>query len=188
MIARLSGEIIDVRMNTLILDVGGVGYLVYIRSTDMYSVGDSATLFTHLAVRENALDIYGFQTQDTHTMFQHLIKLPKIGPKTALQILSQADVSVIKKAVHSKDPSYLSKVSGIGKKSAEKIVAGLTDVVEIDDASTPKDTYRSHDADVVEALITLGYAQKDAIEAVQKLPEGVTGANERIKQALKYVK
>ena len=186
MIAKLTGEIIEIREHHVVLDVHGVGYLVAIRATDVYTQGARTSLFTHLAVRENALDLYGFQTFDTYTMFEQLIKLPKIGPKTAMQILSQADASVLRKAVHSQDATYLSKVSGIGKKSAEKIVAGLKDILETHDGD--EDTHdTSQDGDVIDALITLGYSQKDAYEAVQKIPAEITGTNERIKQALKYV-
>ena len=79
-------------------------------------------IHTHLAVRENALDLYGFTTHDELTMFEQLIKLQKIGPKTAIQILSQASLETLRKAVQTNDATYLSKMSGIGKKSAEKIL------------------------------------------------------------------
>src|SRR5690606_3850094 len=108
-----------------VLDVHGIGYLVFISGKTTYTHGDQCTLFTHLAVRENALDLYGFSTRDELSVFEALIKIPKIGPKTAIQILSQTDLTTLSRAVSSDDASYLSKMSGIGKKSAEKIVAGL---------------------------------------------------------------
>lgn len=187
MIARLRGEVLSVQNGHITIDVQGIGYLVAVRTTDLYTQGDTISIYTHLAVRENALDLYGFQTEDAHAMFQYLLKLPKVGPKTALQILSQADVSVLKKAASSNDPSYLSKVSGISKKSAEKIVAGLKDIEGIGETNEEDIVHRTHDADVVDALITLGYSQKDALDAVQKIPADVVGTNDRIKQALKYV-
>lgn len=186
MIAKLTGDVLEVRSNHIILDVHGVGYLVAIRNTDLYTAGAHVSLYTHLAVRENALDLYGFQTFDAYSMFESLIKLPKIGPKTALQILSQADTPVLKKAVQGNDPTYLSKVSGISKKSAEKIVTGLKDLLDLDEDEGTM-THHTHDGDVIDALITLGYSQKDAYDAVQKIPANITGTNERIKQALKYV-
>jgi holliday junction DNA helicase RuvA len=186
MIAKLTGEVIEIRGSHIILDVQGVGYLVATRTTDLYTEGSRVSLYTHLAVRENALDLYGFQMFETYSMFEHLIKLPKIGPKTAMQILSQADASVLKKSARTQDAVYLSKISGISKKSAEKIVAGLKDIFELgDDDGETRDT--SSDSDVIDALITLGYSQKDAYDAVQKIPSSVTGTNDRIKQALKYV-
>jgi holliday junction DNA helicase RuvA len=187
MIARLSGKVIDSQTNHIVLDVNGVGYFIATRLTDQYTLGDMVSLYTHLAVRENALDLYGFPTEEAHAMFGHLIKLPKIGPKTAMQILSQADVSILKKAAGSNDPVYLSKISGISKKSAEKIVLGLKDIVEMTIEDDESKHYRNQDADVIDALITLGYSQKDAIDAVQKISPDVTGTNDRIKQALKYV-
>lgn len=187
MIAKLQGEILDVRNGHIIVDVHGVGYLLSVRATETYTKGDTVSLYTYLAVRENALDLYGFQNEDAHTMFLHLIKLPKIGPKTALQILSQADVATLKKSASANDPAYLSKISGMSRKTAEKIVAGLKDIEGIGDTTDGTSTTRPHDADVIDALITLGYSQKDALEAVQKIPAEILGTNERIKQALKYV-
>lgn len=187
MIARLTGTIIDVRPAHIVVDVHGVGYLVGVQSNAAFVVGETVSLHTHLAVRENALDLYGFSNLAAYSMFEQLIRLPKIGPKTAIQILSQADPSVLKRAAQTNDASYLSKVSGIGKKSAEKIVAGLKDIIEDDDLDASEGYNTRRDSDVIDALITLGYSQKDAYEAVQKIPADVTGTNERIKQALKYV-
>ena len=187
MIARIQGEIIDVRVAHIIVQVQGIGYLVAVTNGSGYAVGTSANLHTYLAVRENALDLYGFKTQDELMMFEELIKLPKIGPKTALQILSQADIETLKKAVQTDDPVYLSKMSGIGKKSAEKIVAGLKDVLEDNPLLDTQAGTNQRDADVIDALISLGYAQRDALEAVQKCPKDIVDTNSRIKHALKYV-
>ncbi len=187
MIAKLTGVVLDAYPHYIVLDVHGVGYRIAVRTSDAYTEGDTASLHTHLAVRENALDLYGFSTRDAFIMFEHLIKLPKIGPKTALQILNQADTTMLKKAVHTNDAVYLSKVSGIGKKSAEKIVAGLKDILEDDGTDLDTTHTNNHDADVIDALISLGYTQKDAFDAVQKIDPTITGTNERIKQALKYI-
>ena len=106
MIAKLIGEIIDVRITHIVLQVGGVGYLVAITNGSGYAIGTQADLHTYLAVRENALDLYGFNTREELAMFEHLIKLPKIGPKTAMQILSQASLETLKKAVRRKKTTY----------------------------------------------------------------------------------
>lgn len=185
MIARITGEILDVRPNHIIVNVHGIGYLVAVPSNTGYSIGNTIVLHTHLAVRENALDLYGFNTVDTYSMFELLIKLPKIGPKTALQILSQADITTLKQAVRTNDATYLSKVSGIGKKSAEKIVIGLRDILP--EEMDVEHIHHNSDSDVIDALITLGYSQKSAYEAVQKIPQDITETNARIKHALKYV-
>ncbi len=186
MITRLRGEIIEVEPLHVVLDVVGVGYRVWVTSTQGVALGSETTLYTHLAVRENAHDLYGFGTRAELTMFEHLIKLPKIGPKTALQILSQADLATIRTATQTNDPTYLTKMSGIGKKSAEKIVAGLKDILGEDDFAQSISEH-SHDADIIDALIALGYSQRDALTAIQKIPAEVTDTNARIKQALKYM-
>jgi Holliday junction DNA helicase RuvA len=187
MIAKITGEIVDVRLMHVVVQVGGIGYLVAVTHGSGYKLGTQVELHTYLAVRENALDLYGFATRDEHAMFEELIKLPKIGPKTALQILSQADLETLKKSVHTNDPVYLSKMSGIGKKSAEKIVAGLKDVFDLHDTFGEHAHTNQGDSDVIDALITLGYSQRDALQAIQKIPTDIIDTNARIKHALKYV-
>jgi Holliday junction DNA helicase RuvA len=187
MIAKLTGEVIDITPARIVLDVGGVGYLVSVTHGSGYALGTKISMHTYLAVRENALDLYGFSTRDSLTMFEQLIKLPKIGPKTAMQILSQTELEVLKKAIQTNDPTYLSKMSGIGKKSAEKIVAGLKDLFEDSTFLSTTESPHHIDADVIDALIALGYSQRDAQQAVQKIPEDITDTNTRIKHALKYI-
>ncbi len=187
MIARLTGKVADTRFTHIVIDVGGVGYLVAVTNGTQYALGAQVVLNTYLAVRENALDLYGFKTVDEHTMFEQLIKLPKIGPKTAMQILSQTDLETLKKAVRMDDPTYLSKMSGIGKKSAEKIVAGLKDVLGEEMLIGEFSHAHESDADVVDALLALGYSERDARDAVQHIPKEVTDTNARIKHALKDV-
>lgn len=186
MITRLRGEVIEVEPLHVVLDVGGVGYRVWVPSVSGVALGSTVLLYTHLAVRENAHDLYGFTTREALTMFEHLIKLPKIGPKTALQILSQADIATIRKAVQTADPVYLSKMSGIGKKSAEKIVAGLTDIFG-EEVYAGETGTNERDADILDALMTLGYSQRDALQAVQKIPADIVDTNARIKYALKTI-
>jgi len=118
-------------------------------------------------------------------MFELLIELPKIGPKTALQIMTQADVALLRKAALSGDAAYLSKMSGIGKKSAEKIVVGLRDKFGADDMYA--DEQHEGDHDVIDALMTLGYSQKESRDALTNIPAELTDTNERIKAALKRV-
>lgn len=187
MIAKLTGEVVDVRVAHVVIQVNGVGYLVAVTHGSGYALGTTVSVHTYLAVRENALDLYGFSSYKELTMFEQLIKLPKIGPKTALQILSQADLETLAKAVHTNDPTYLSKMSGIGKKSAEKIVAGLKDVLDDHEFGIMETETNQGDSDVIDALISLGYSQRDALLAVQKIPSDITDTNARIKHALKYV-
>jgi len=187
MIAELQGTVVRVGLTDIVLDVGGVGYRIAVCSPRNFSPKETSRLFTYLAVRENSLDLYGFLTEEEHDIFQLLLKLPKIGPKSAMQILSQADIALLKKAVASNDPTYLSKMSGIGKKSAEKIVAGLKDVFEDIEFEEKASLDANTDTDVIDALMALGYTQKDARDALKKLPEDITDTTARVKAALKSI-
>lgn len=187
MIARLTGTVADANPTHIILDVRGVGYLIAISGKGSYLPGDACTLYTHLAVRENALDLYGFDTQNEHSLFEALIKIPKIGPKTAIAILSQTDITILSRAVATDDASYLSKMSGLGKKSAEKIVAGLRDVLGEDGFIGETSPVHERDADVVDALVALGYSERDAAQAIQRITPETEGTNARITEALKHI-
>ncbi len=176
MIRRLRGEIVSQTDHTVLLDVQGVGYLIYVPRLMPEAIGSTVILNTYLAVRENALDLYGFTLLDELELFEQLLTLPKIGPKSALQILSQADLMLIKTAVANNDPQHLSKMSGMGKKTAEKVVAGLAELYEKHGLSlipsTPtSDVSSSNVHDTIDALITLGYPESDARRAVQQILE-----------------
>lgn len=184
MIGLLTGVVCGSRGGRIVLDVQGVGYLIAVRSVFDFVEGTAATLHTHLAVRENALDLYGFSLPEELRMFEELIELPKIGPKSAMQILMQADVATLKQAIMTQDPVYLTKMSGIGKKTAEKIVSELKDSFGADALT---DSISNEDTDVMDALLALGYAHKDVREAIQKLPPHITDTKKRITEALKQV-
>jgi len=196
MIRRIRGIAIDVHPTHVVVDVNGVGYLIYTTAKTHVSQNEEVCFFTYLAVRENALDLYGFKNQEELSFFELLMTLPKIGPKSALQILSQAEVSLLQSAVISQDPSHLSKMSGISKKTAEKIVLGLKDAFEgtiyltQDDIHTGSEGNSALASDAIDALITLGYPQADARKSIQQLlaqkPQ-ITTVNEAIKEALKIL-
>lgn len=182
----ITGTVADIRLGSVVIDVSGVGYLVSIqagRGADI-KLDTTLTLHTHLAVREDSLTLYGFFDRDTLDMFELLIELPKIGPKSALQILSQAEIGMIQSAVSEQDPAYLSKLSGIGKKTAEKIVQGLKDTYAHTAASHHGGR---HVSDVIDALVTLGYSEKEARDTVQKLNPALHDTNARLKEALRIL-
>ena len=192
MIRKIRGTVVDRGTTYVVLDVNGIGYLVYTSKVGTnFEVDSEVSLWTHLAVRENALDLYGFLTHEELEIFELLLTLPKIGPKSAIQILSQADIELLKKAVLSEDPTYLSKMSGIGKKSAEKIVVGLKDKFEDMVGATEGGAYGagidSHISDTVDALIALGYTSSDARNAVKKLPGDIKNTNDAIREALRQL-
>lgn len=184
MIGSLTGTVSGQRNGRIVLKVGDVGYLVSVRSPFDFKEMDKVTLHTYLAVRENALDLYGFLTCDELTLFEELITLPKIGPKTALQILIQADPKTILHAVTTQDPVYLTKMSGIGKKTAEKLVLELKDRFD-----TPLHTHDTsqEDTDVIDALLALGYAHKDVRDALTKLSPEIVDTKKRITEALRLL-
>lgn len=196
MIRQIRGTVVDAHATHIVVDVHGVGYLVYVTAKSSYLAEEEVVLHTYLAVRENALDLYGFKNREDLSFFELLITLPKVGPKTAMQILSQADVSLLKNAIISADPTHLSKMSGMSKKTAEKIVLGLKDQFDAElytqHAQTldPSGAKASFMSDTIDALITLGYPQADARKAVQQLmaekPE-ITKANDAIKEVLKLL-
>ena len=133
MIAQLTGTITLIGNKYILIDVSGVGYKVAVTADTARLLGkqakqkDKVSILTHLAVRENALDLYGFLHQSELELFLMLIEISGIGPKSALVIMGQAGVETLKKAISSEDVSYLTKVSGIGKKTAQKIVLELKD-------------------------------------------------------------
>jgi Holliday junction DNA helicase RuvA len=187
MIAHLKGVAIAVTDSYAVLDVSGVGYKVSATSLTLQPLreGMEVEFWTYLAVRETALDLYGFGTKAEESFFQLLITISGIGPKTALGILNVATIDVLRNAVLTENTAHLIKVSGIGKKNAEKIVLelrGKLDETEFDGAGA-----RHDDSDALEALMSLGYTQKEAREALQEISQDVSGTSERVKQALKFL-
>lgn len=188
MIGKLSGTVTDIAEEYIIVDVGGVGYKVHPPATDfaLFSTDKEMTLWTHTAVREDALDLYGFQTQNDLTFFEHLIGVSGIGPKSALGILSIAPTETITGAIAAGDTSYLTKVSGIGKKTADKIVLELQDKLG-GLASEQATADRKVESDVLEALKGLGYTAGEAREVLGQIDNDISGTDQKIKAALKLL-
>lgn len=190
MISRLTGSIVHVDPKYIILDVSGVGYKVFITADIMSKIGkneENTTLWTYMAVRENAMDLYGFLTLAELNFFELLITISGIGPKTAMGILNVASVHSIETAIQTGDTSHLTKVSGIGKKVAEKIVMELKDKVSTVTHTPESKTAMKNDADALEALKSLGYSQNEARDALKELPKSITKTGEKVKEALKLL-
>lgn len=185
MIAFLKGVVSEKNTKALVVTVGGVGLKVFapVETLQKATRGKEISLFTHLVVREDALTLYGFTDKEVLEFFELLIGISGIGPKTAVAILNVANPETIRKAVASGDTSYLTKVSGIGKKTADRIVRELEDKI----GALAEGASVQEEVDVVEALRSLGYSQSGAREALKKVPQLVTGAGERIKAALKIL-
>lgn len=188
MISHLTGELFEKERGSIILDVGGVGYRVYVSSATFAELptenGAEISLYTHLAVREDAMDLYGFTDRDELALFELLLSVSGIGPKSALAVLSLAGAATLRTAIAKDDVSYLTKVSGIGKKTAEKIVLELKDKLGSFAGAGPE---LREDADVVEVLVSLGYARDEARDVVKRLSDDASGTSSRVKEALKLL-
>ena len=187
MIARVVGRVIARGEQSLVVDVGGVGLEVHVPAPLAASAaeGEEVRLFTHLHVRENELSLYGFADPEERRLFRLLLNVSGIGPRVALALLSAMSVSAIYRAIVDEEPGLLSRVPGIGRKTAEKIVLELKDrVPELVGVSEAGPALHTADADVVEALVNLGYSVVEAQRAVQGLPPDVTDVSERLRLAL----
>lgn len=187
MIARLSGILTEKHPLFGIIDVSGVGYKVFatLPTLGQLSIGEEVTLHTYMYVRENIQDLYGFEDKEEQALFELLISVSGIGPKSALGILNVANPATLKQAVAAGDTTHLTKVSGIGKKSAQKIIIELKD--KLDSASEQDVALMQDEVDTMEALTSLGYGQKEVRDVLQKIPKDITGPQDRIKEALKLL-
>lgn len=185
MISKLRGSIIHKNEKSVILDVAGVGYKVFTTSLNSRALkdGERADFWTHLSVRENALEIYGFKEKEELDFFELLISVTGIGPKSALGILNISTINSLRKGILEGDITYLTKVSGIGKKTAEKIVLELRDKLEAKGVYDGIGT--KEDIEVIEALQALGYSREEARESLKKIPSELSGTSEKVKRALK---
>jgi len=188
MIASLKGTITHIDSRFVILDLGGIGYKVFMTGDSLHGLKNDATTFlwTYLAVREDALDLYGFIQKKDKDFFELLIGISGIGPKGALNILSAASSETLASAIRSGSTSHLVKVSGIGRKTAEKIVLELKDKLG---GLSGEETMAgmSSDMDVIEALKALGYDTDEAREALKKIGKEVTETGAKVKAALKVL-
>jgi Holliday junction DNA helicase RuvA len=185
MIRHIRGTLLSIEPGAVVVEAGGIGYEVRIATNAAITapLNSEVALHTYHVVREDAEELYGFPTVREREMFELLIGLPGIGPKSAIGVLSQADVRLIEEAASRGDASYLSKLSGIGKKSAEKIVLGLKDKVVAHSGPTPT----SEDNDLIDALLALGYTNEEALRVMRDMPPHVTATKDRIKEALKML-
>lgn len=184
MFGHITGKIFDLKGAKAIVKTGGIGFIAH--STPSYlgklRTGMEADFWIHTAVRENSIDLYGFETEEELRIFELLITVSGVGPKSALAILSVAGVKSIEEAVGSGDTSSLTKISGIGRKTAEKIVLELNGKL----VSSGKGNIKaSEDVEVFEALKSLGYRERDIQEIIKGLPKNLEGTNQKIKYALK---
>lgn len=188
MISQVRGKITLKSDKFVIIDVGGLGYKVGVSADTLARLQNKneASLWTHLHVREDALDLYGFEDLAELEFFEMLINISGIGPKSALGIIGVAPIETLKKAIASGDNSYLTKVSGVGRKTAEKIVLELRDKLS---ALGHKAEYGelSGELDATLALQSLGYSQNEARDALKKVAPTTTDTSAKVKEALKIL-
>ena len=188
MIGRLSGILLEKNPPQLLLDVQGVAYEVDVPMSTFYNLpanGERVTLFTHLVVREDAHLLYGFGSDSERRAFRQLLKVNGIGAKIALSLLSGLSVAELANAITLQETARLTRVPGIGKKTAERLLLELKDKLGADVTQavgvnrSPPPT-----SDIMHALLALGYSEKEAAAAIKELPDGVAVAD-GIKQSLK---
>lgn len=187
MIGRITGTLIDKTPPAICVDVGGIGYEIDVPMSTLYNLpetGQRISLHTHLLVREDAHVLFGFATAKERSTFRALIKVTGIGARTALAVLSGMSVDELAQAISRQETGRITKIPGIGKKTAERLVLELRDKLGSGLEAGTASQAPSHQDDILNALISLGYSASESQTAIKKLPEGVDVA-EGIRQALK---
>jgi Holliday junction DNA helicase RuvA len=189
MIASLRGEVTQIDENALVIEVGGVGLRVLAPAPmrARMHVGEAAFLFTHLVVREDSLTLYGFESQADRELFMLLISVDGVGPRIGLAVLSTLSIDAVHQAVATEDSVLLSRVPGVGKKTAQKIVLYLHDRLKPADALARAAAMSDQDAQVLAALTSLGYSVVEAQTAIQSIPKDAPDdVEQRLRLALQY--
>ena len=190
MIGRLTGILVEKNPPQLLLDVQGVAYEVDVPMSTFYNLpatGERIALYTQLVVREDAHLLFGFATEQERRAFRQLVKISGIGARTALSVLSGLSVAELAQAVTTQDTGRLTKIPGIGKKTADRLLLELKDKLGADLTATAG-VHRPAPvmSDVLNALLSLGYSDKEAVAVVKKLPDGLA-VGDAIRQALKFL-
>jgi len=191
MISYLTGKILNKGVNFVIILVGGIGYKVYMEPTRCLDIEpeQDLALYIHQHVREDALDLYGFKTLEELDMYELLLTISGVGPKSALGVIAIASISDIKDSIAREDSSLLVKVSGIGKKTAERVVLELHD--KVDSLATSGEDLgaggKNAGSDEIDALLALGYSMQQARDALRAVDSKITDSGERIRGALRSI-
>ena len=188
MIGRVSGRLLAKHPPQIVVDVNGIGYELDVPMSTLYQLpatGADVALFTHLIVREDAHHLYGFATENERAVFRKLLKISGVGARIALAVLSGMSVGDLKQAVSQQDSGRMTRIPGIGKKTAERLLLELKDKLDIAVVTVQSET-TTGGSDVVNALLALGYSDKEAQFAVKNLDSGLS-VTEAIRQALKVL-
>jgi len=177
MIRQIRGKVLLVGPISAVIEVAGFGIEVRMSAPQALSVGSDASLATHLALRQDGLELYGFSSAEDRDFFELVLTVSGVGPKTALSVLRRSTREALEGAIGKRDLNYLTKVVGLGKKSAEKMLVELVDKVG------PR-SHDNADGEVFDTLVALGYTEREARTALQAIPENIIGKDARLKAAL----
>ncbi len=189
MIATITGKVSSIENNSLVIDLGGIGLNVFVPTplTDRLHIGESVFLFTALIVRQDALSLYGFDTRENREYFNLLLTVNGIGPRLALSVLSTLNPDAIRRAIFHEQADVFSRVPGVGKKTAQKIMLTLQDKIKAVEGLEPIARISDTDTQILEALTTLGYSVVEAQAALQSIPRDAPDDVEaRLRLALQY--
>jgi len=184
MIGSLSGKVSHKSSSYIILETNGVGYKVFTTQALLLNlkIGQDLSLVTLTYVREDQISLYGFQTLPELEFFELLLTVSGVGPKSAIGIMALANIEMLKSAIASEDPSVFTKVSGIGRKTAERVIVELKEKLksQVDAAPVAKEH-----SEAMDALVVLGYKEQEARDALKAVPKDITNLQQKIKIALK---
>lgn len=177
MIRQIRGKVLNVGLVSAVIEVAGFGIEVRMSSPQTLTVGAEASLATHLVLKQDGLELYGFADSSDRDFFELILSVSGVGPKTALSVLRRAPREALEGAIGNRDLNYLTKVVGLGKKSAEKMLVELADKIG-------PHSHSKEDGEVFDTLVALGYTEREARKALQSIPDGMAGKDARLKAAL----
>ncbi|MDB5189308.1 MAG: Holliday junction helicase RuvA, holliday junction helicase RuvA [Parcubacteria group bacterium] len=178
MIRQVKGVVLSTDPFGAVIEVAGFGIYVNMSAPENLSVDAVASLHTYLAVKQDGLELYGFAVPEDLRFFELLLRVPGVGPKTALAILRKAPRESLIGAIGKRDLDYLTRVAGMGKKAAEKLL------VELSEKVAGSGVHDDGDAEVFDTLVALGYTEREARASVSKIPKSIIGKDDRLKAAL----
>ena len=178
MIHQIRGNVVSMDLLGIVVEVAGFGIYLHMAEPETLLLDTEVTLLTHLAVNQNGMELYGFTEKADLDFFTQLLDVPGVGPKTALGILRKAPRPSLMRAIGTRDLDYLTKVAGLGKKAAEKIL------VELSEKVGEVEAHDDSDSEVFETLVALGYTEREARVSVGNIPKTIVGKEARLKSAL----
>lgn len=179
MIRELRGVVLSVEPAGAVIETAGFGIFVHLPSPAVLTVGETARVLTHLAVKQDGLELYGFLDEADRRFFGLALQVSGVGPKTAMSLLRRAPRERLEEAIAKRDLAYLTKVAGLGKKSAEKLMVEIGERIENAGGSVSGD-----DGEIFDTLVALGYTEREARAALSYIPTDISGKDARLKAAL----